>query len=66
MSHISGICLAGRYYSEVAQSCVDCSVGFYQPESGKFSCIPCSRDKTTNGGGKTNINDCVCKSRHLS
>lgn len=51
-------CSAGRYYDEAAGLCRSCGNGFYQPEEGKFRCLPCSFGLTTRTAEATSSQEC--------
>ena len=42
-----------------SNTCVKCTVGFYQPDSGKDTCIPCASGYTTAKTGEKSELDCV-------
>ncbi|GAB6028275.1 hypothetical protein CHUAL_002455 [Chamberlinius hualienensis] len=51
-------CSPGKYYEEGAGLCRSCGHGFYQPDEGKFRCLPCSFGLTTRTAEATSIQEC--------
>jgi hypothetical protein len=41
-----------------SNTCVKCTVGYYQPDSGKDTCIPCASGYTTAKPGEKSESDC--------
>ncbi|XP_070548675.1 sushi, von Willebrand factor type A, EGF and pentraxin domain-containing protein 1-like [Ptychodera flava] len=50
-------CAIGTYYYQ--GQCQPCPRGHYQAKEGQLVCIPCPDELTTEGGGATNIDECI-------
>ena len=57
------VCLPGQHLSASTNECVECELGYYQPEEQQTECLPCPTDTTTNRRGATDAQECtnICK-----
>jgi len=60
------ICQAGYYFDMPLNRCEPCALGFYQNETGQFTCKWCGASYTTENTASTSINQCSSKSNMLS
>lgn len=59
VSLLTDNCPPGTYLNNV---CVECPIGFYQPNIGQLDCIQCpASTPITNFPGSTSLNDCNSK-----
>ncbi|XP_041364067.1 uncharacterized protein LOC121379488 [Gigantopelta aegis] len=52
-------CSAGTYLDEQSNTCVPCSVGFYQPDSWQTECVQCLPGTSTKDVQATSSTDCI-------
>ena len=57
------VCVPGQHLSATTNECVECELGYYQPEEQQTECLPCPTDTTTNRRGATDAQECtnICK-----
>ncbi|RUS91021.1 hypothetical protein EGW08_001238, partial [Elysia chlorotica] len=52
-------CSSGQYFDTKSDKCENCSLGFYQPDSGQFYCLACDAGKTTKFTGTKLSSNCT-------
>lgn len=61
-----GMCEPGSFSSSGFQPCDQCSLGTYQPDRGRLSCVSCGSGITTAFRGSQLFQDCTFNGNNLS